>query len=233
MPAGTVGVLPTLWHRLRYSCRKRAAHPSRTRERTRPNRLRCRHRTNAATDRCEVVIEISVTPSQRRIDVAAVVAALVETAEPLANRRFDDELHRAVVRGLDTQTARTLRWWQRAAVREVRTYVAALVPALTEGSARAMERAAAEFERSDAAWRLAGDIGSSGLPAATSRRDMGAGARSGFPSADAAGSGPRAGRAGHRTRDLESIQQRIRAVLAGDSPPAPTAEQQTGERSGG
>ncbi|WP_041834902.1 hypothetical protein [Acidothermus cellulolyticus] len=180
-----------------------------------------------------MVIEISVTPSQRRIDVAAVVAALVETAEPLANRRFDDELHRAVVRGLDTQTARTLRWWQRAAIREVRTYVAALVPALTEGSARAMERAAAEFERSDAAWRLAGDIGSSGLPAATSRRDMGAGARSGFPSADAAGSGPRAGRAGHRTRDLESIQQRIRAVLAGDSPPAPTAEQQTGERSGG
>jgi hypothetical protein len=86
-----------------------------------------------------------------------VVAAMLAAREAPATRRFDDALVAAVAAGLlDEDTARTLRWWQRAAVREVadhaRTVLAPVFAALVESAGNAADAVA----MADDAWARAG-----------------------------------------------------------------------------
>lgn len=57
------------------------------------------------------------------------VAGLIDAREDPASARFDDELDRAVAAGTVTaETARRLRFWQRASVRAMADHVRSVIP---------------------------------------------------------------------------------------------------------
>jgi hypothetical protein len=63
--------------------------------------------------------------------VTAVVAALLGVRTDHASARFDAEIESALTANrLDVQTARALRFWQRASVQAVTDYAAAVLPAV-------------------------------------------------------------------------------------------------------
>jgi hypothetical protein len=82
---------------------------------------------------------------------AEAVAALLDATPRDALERFDIELAAAVGAGLDEETARLLRWWQRESVRAVRDHAAAVIPGVISGLL------AAQGPRPDGAFRDAGD----------------------------------------------------------------------------
>lgn len=61
---------------------------------------------------------------------ADVVAGLLDAVPTAASEQFDAELAKAVADGLDTATARSLRWWQRESARAVREHATTVLPAV-------------------------------------------------------------------------------------------------------
>ncbi len=67
----------------------------------------------------------------------ALVAALLGVRTDYASTRFDSEVAAALAANrLDVATARTLRWWQRASVREVEGYANSVLPVVLGHSNR-------------------------------------------------------------------------------------------------
>jgi hypothetical protein len=65
---------------------------------------------------------------------AEAVAALLDATPREATERFDAELAAALTSGrIDTELARSLRWWQRETVRAVRDHAAAVLPPVISG----------------------------------------------------------------------------------------------------
>jgi hypothetical protein len=86
----------------------------------------------------------------------ALVAALLGVRTDYASSRFDAEVAAALAANrLDVATARTLRWWQRASVREVEGYVGTVVPAALATRTEADTVAAMGNDESATAWEQA------------------------------------------------------------------------------
>jgi hypothetical protein len=86
----------------------------------------------------------------------ALVAALLGVRADYASSRFDAEIAAALAANrLDVATARTLRWWQRASVREVEGYANSVLPVVLATRSEADASASLESEESAAAWQRA------------------------------------------------------------------------------
>lgn len=70
---------------------------------------------------------------QVELAYAEAVAALLDATPRDALERFDIELAAAIGQGLDEETGRLLRWWQRESVRAVRDHAAAVIPGVISG----------------------------------------------------------------------------------------------------
>jgi hypothetical protein len=87
---------------------------------------------------------------------AAIIASLLGARTDHAGARFDAEIDAAVADGrVDRETARTLRWWQRASVRAVEDYAATAIPAALAGRDDAEGRAVADADETAESWRQA------------------------------------------------------------------------------
>ena len=86
----------------------------------------------------------------------ALVAALLGVRTDYASTRFDSEVAAALAANrLDVATARTLRWWQRASVREVEGYASGVLPVVLATRADADTTAAIGTDESAASWQRA------------------------------------------------------------------------------
>lgn len=84
------------------------------------------------------------TPA-RESAYAELVAGLLDVRDDVATARFDAELAAAEAEGrIDTATARTLRWWQRAAVRGVVDHARTALPPVLAALDRAHDLAVDE-----------------------------------------------------------------------------------------
>jgi hypothetical protein len=93
---------------------------------------------------------------------AELVAGLLDARDDVATARFDAELATAEAEGrIDTATARTLRWWQRAAVRGVVDHARTAVPAVLAALDRAHDSA---VDEADAAARAFDDAFAAASP---------------------------------------------------------------------
>jgi hypothetical protein len=89
----------------------------------------------------------------------ALVAALLGVRTDYASARFDAEVTAALAANrLDVATARTLRWWQRASVREVEGYTGSVLPVVLATRTHADTAAAIETDESAASWQRAQTI---------------------------------------------------------------------------
>lgn len=96
----------------------------------------------------------------------ALVAALLGVRTDYASIRFDSEVAAALAANrLDVATARTLRWWQRASVREVEGYASSVLPVVLATRADADTASAIETDESAASWQRAQIIKPSPPPA--------------------------------------------------------------------
>jgi hypothetical protein len=86
----------------------------------------------------------------------ALVAALLGVRTDYASARFDAEVAAALAANrLDVATARTLRWWQRASVREVEGYAGSVLPAVLATRSDADTVAAIDSDEVAASWQRA------------------------------------------------------------------------------
>jgi hypothetical protein len=98
------------------------------------------------------------SPAARALAIAQALEALLAARHDDATARFDAELAAAVTAGhLDDETARTLRWWQRASVRGAQSYLADLLPGVLQADDAAQRRSRAQTELAAASWREATD----------------------------------------------------------------------------
>lgn len=89
----------------------------------------------------------------------ALVAALLGVRTDYASTRFDAEVTAALAANrLDVATARTLRWWQRASVREVEGYTNTVLPVVLATRSDADIRAAAGSDEYAASWQQAQSV---------------------------------------------------------------------------
>jgi hypothetical protein len=96
------------------------------------------------------------TPSDR---YAAVVAALLGVRTDHAGARYDAAIEAALAaQRIDIETARELRWWQRASARAAQEYAATLVPEVLAACAVADAQAATEADELANSWQRAKDI---------------------------------------------------------------------------
>jgi hypothetical protein len=88
--------------------------------------------------------------------VAALVAALLGVRTDHASARFDAEIDAALAaNALDVQTARSLRFWQRASVQAVEDYTAGVLPVALAAGADADREGADDVIEAAAAWQEA------------------------------------------------------------------------------
>src|SRR5665213_527934 len=86
----------------------------------------------------------------------ALVAALLGVRPDYASTRFDAEIAAALAANrLDVATARTLRWWHRASVREVEAYANSVLLVVLATRSEADTRAAIDSDESAASWQQA------------------------------------------------------------------------------
>src|SRR5580698_1754749 len=86
----------------------------------------------------------------------ALVAALLGVRTDYATGRFDAEVAAALAANrLDVATARTLRWWQRASVREVEGYAGSVLPAVLATRSDADTAAAVNRDEAAESWQQA------------------------------------------------------------------------------
>jgi hypothetical protein len=98
------------------------------------------------------------SPAARALAIAQGLEALLAARHDDATARFDAELAAAVTAGrLDDETARTLRWWQRASVRGAQSYLADLLPGVLHADDTAQRRSRAQADLAAASWREATD----------------------------------------------------------------------------
>ena len=99
----------------------------------------------------------------------ALVAALLGVRTDYASARFDSEVAAALAANrIDVATARTLRWWQRASVREIEGYATSVLPVVLATRGDADAAAASETHQSAASWQQAQVIKPSPAPATMS-----------------------------------------------------------------
>jgi hypothetical protein len=95
----------------------------------------------------------------------ALVAALLGVRIDYASARFDAEVAAALAANrVDVETARTLRWWQRASVREVEGYAGSVLPAVLATRSDADAVAAVDSDESAQSWQQAKSITPSPAP---------------------------------------------------------------------
>jgi hypothetical protein len=95
----------------------------------------------------------------------ALVAALLGVRTDYASARFDAEIAAALAANrLDVATARTLRWWQRASVREVEGYASSVLPVVLATGSDADTVASIDSDESVASWQQAQTISPSPAP---------------------------------------------------------------------
>ena len=88
--------------------------------------------------------------------VAALVAALLGVRTDHASARFDTEIDAALAANtLDVQTARALRFWQRASVQAVEDYAAGVLPVALAARDDADRQGADDVIEAAAAWQEA------------------------------------------------------------------------------
>jgi hypothetical protein len=88
--------------------------------------------------------------------VAALVAALLGVRTDHASARFDTEIDAALAANtLDVQTARALRFWQRASVQAVEDYAAGVLPVALAAGDDADRQGADDVIEAAAAWQEA------------------------------------------------------------------------------
>jgi hypothetical protein len=93
------------------------------------------------------------------------VAALLGVRTDHASARFDTEVMAALAANrLDVATARTLRWWQRASVREVEEYTSSVLPPVLAAGSDAETAAAIDSDAAAASWLQALNISPSPAP---------------------------------------------------------------------
>jgi hypothetical protein len=101
----------------------------------------------------------TVAPRTALPALTDVVLALFDARPTPALERFDAEVAAAVAAGkLDTEAARTLRWWQRESDRGVRDYLAAVLPGVLDSLESATLDAAGGVRAAADAWRRAGSV---------------------------------------------------------------------------
>jgi hypothetical protein len=84
---------------------------------------------------------------------AALVAALIDVRPDETTARFDVEVARALAeQRIDDETARTLRWWQRASVRAAESYATTIVPRVLAVRDEAERQAMAEADEVAGSW---------------------------------------------------------------------------------
>lgn len=92
----------------------------------------------------------------RSVAYASLVLALVGVRTDPATARFDAELAAAeAAGGVDPAVARTLRWWQRQALRGVEDHLAGVLPTVLASLSAADREALATVASSAAAWAAA------------------------------------------------------------------------------
>jgi hypothetical protein len=90
---------------------------------------------------------------------AALLGALLDTRHDEATARVDAQLDAALAADrLDAAPARALRWWQRASVRAVESYLTSTLPALVALRDEADALAAAEATATANSWAQAGGL---------------------------------------------------------------------------
>jgi hypothetical protein len=88
--------------------------------------------------------------------LAALVAALLGVRTDHASARFDAEIDAALAaNSLDAQTARVLRFWQRASVQAVEDYAAGVLPVALAARDDADHQGADDVVETAAAWQAA------------------------------------------------------------------------------
>jgi hypothetical protein len=114
------------------------------------------------------------SPAARALAIAQALEALLAARHDDATARFDAELAAAVAAGhLDDETARTLRWWQRASVRGAQSYLADLLPGVLQADDAAQRRSRAQTELAAASWREATDTAAQVRAAVSAPADAG------------------------------------------------------------
>lgn len=89
----------------------------------------------------------------------AVVDALLRGRTDYAGARYDAAVDAALAdHRIDVDTARELRWWQRASARAAQEYAATLIPQVVAACERADADAAAEAAELAGSWQQAGDV---------------------------------------------------------------------------
>jgi hypothetical protein len=165
----------------------------------------------------------------------ALVAALLGVRTDYASTRFDAEITAALAANrLDVATARTLRWWQRASVREVEGYANSVLPVVLATRSDADTRAAIETDESAASWQAAQSVlpasvlPASVLPASVLPASVLPGATvmpEGAAVPPASVEAPRPSRVitipdpATRRRSAREIQQAVREALRATAPP--------------
>jgi hypothetical protein len=97
---------------------------------------------------------------------SSLLAAVAGSRRDLASARFDEELAAAEAAGsIDPVVARTLRWWQREALRSVEEHLQSVLPALLAGLETAERDAAESVAASAESWAAATGGAVGNLPA--------------------------------------------------------------------
>jgi hypothetical protein len=90
---------------------------------------------------------------------AAIVEALLAVRPDDPTARFDAEIADAVATNrLDAETARALRWWQRASVRAAEAYAATVTRGVFTLTDDARKAAATELEESTSSWQRSAEV---------------------------------------------------------------------------
>jgi hypothetical protein len=98
--------------------------------------------------------------------VAALVAALLGVRTDHASAQFDAAIEAALMANrLDVQTARSLRFWQRASVQAVEDYAGAVLPAALAASGHANQQGADDTVEAAIAWDAAQPTANATAPA--------------------------------------------------------------------
>ena len=180
--------------------------------------------TGLSADAAAAGAALPATPSA--LDrYTALVAALLGVRPDYASTRFDAEVAAALAANrLDVATARTLRWWQRASVREVEGYAHSVLPVVLAARSDADTRAATETDESAASWQQAQVV----LPEAVAVPE----APAETPAAPA--ETPKQSRVitipdpATRRRSAKEIQQAVREALRATAPPLNPGQQDPG-----
>ena len=115
---------------------------------------------------------VTTTSDRDQARYAAVVDALLGVRVDYAGARYDAAVDAALAaHRIDLDTARELRWWQRASVQAAQDYAATLVPRVLADLERADTAAATDAADLAGSWQQAKAVLATGLPAPSTEAD--------------------------------------------------------------